>query len=338
MERYFKLLLLISVLTSCEEMESQNDLLLGKIACQTAGYDNKVLIYSHNHKQEFIIPNDSNRTFLNFKWFSDQDIFVSMEYIKPDHSSKKLFGDNYITLIDINGKPLQRIYKFPDKEAIHSFYPSPSGNKIVYIFKIADKKATSITEPAYTLGCIKIVDLKTNSVENIIHDIASLIHIKMFESPWSFDETMIVYAVSYEMQIIVDGEENIVEKIDYKPLPVGLYIYNLETDENQLIIEGSDAGVWSPNGNHIAYKLNDNLYIYDVKNKSSELLYKTGYFESIRYFHWTPDSENIYFKCPHEISWLHYKIDNEKIIRIENKMEVSFKHLKLPPGLYSWKQ
>lgn len=73
----------------------------------------------------------------------------------------------------------------------------------------------------------------------------------------------------------------------------GVFNYNIETNESQLISEDGDMAEWSPTMNHIAYQIGEELFVYDTKEKTRRKLWGPKVWEALLWMEWTHDGQDI---------------------------------------------
>ena len=128
---------------------------------------------------------------------------------------------------------------------------------------------------------------------------------------------------------------------DWTPvLEPGLYIYDFREKTSQLIAKNGEYGEWSPNGKYIAYFLEDDIHVYNTENGQDRIFYKKKSTERIsRFLHWENNGEYLLIDC----SWFNigkqlFAIENQHLISIETNEKIPFKHVKsMPPYRYDWR-
>jgi Tol biopolymer transport system component len=89
-----------------------------------------------------------------------------------------------------------------------------------------------------------------------------------------------------QLAIGIDGEEQ-----------ASIYIFDIKTGKRTTIVEDGFYPKWSPDGQYIAYKGKDGIYLYNVLKQESEKIYKkgtsSGMYESIT---WSPNSKWLAFR------------------------------------------
>lgn len=320
---------------SCNE--DMQMILPGKIAIEPLN-EKKCIVYHLNETLEFALPTTENISYYDLRWLNNTDVFLATEmvykYLGNSTIMKSKWNSN-IVLIDTNGKVVKKIYESKPKEYIYDYYPSSGDNKLLF-FSAVKHENDELSEELFMPVALNILDLKTGEVIRKIESFYPLLNIDIYESPWSPDEKRLTYALTDIRKIEVIGDKQLNTVLSGQK---GIYIYDLETDEHNLIIKNGNYPVWSPNGSHIAYIENEAIWVYNFTDETSVMLYKHEKYEQLKNIHWSPDGKYIYVVCPK--FYFNSKLFlsfNEKLIRLSDGKSVPFRKLKKGFSGYTWKK
>ena len=177
-----------------------------------------------------------------------------------------------------------------------------------------------------------IMDFNKGEVIRKIENIGTSLSFELHESPWLFDENRFIYSVSGEKKIMTDG-------VDIAPIQedqLGIYVYDLVNDQKKLLIPGGRFGVSSPIDLQISYIKDQSIWMMDLKDSTTKIVYKAGSKEKISNIHWTPDGKYIYIASFYSLKPEHFK-SVEKLIEISTGKEVAFKKIEHGFYSYTWK-
>jgi len=323
---YFFVLSLLVI--SCQEANPPEYIIAGKILFEPSGQGEKKLeLYDNGSTTSIEIQTSETSLFCNFKWFGGEKSFVALEHSKIEDKQ------SYLTKMDLKGKPILQFYEFPQNETVINYYPSASGEKLLYTYS-AKKEKTTI--PSYDWASIKVVDMQSGLLIDSIQNLAASIHLNIKENCWSMDETKFIYVISHETDIVIHGETNQDNNQKFKSKIPGFYLYNLANKQNQLEVEDTRSAIWSSDDETVLFERNEIIFQYNLISGQEEILYDSGLKGVVFRFFLTPEKEHVYINTGWEVESMHISDEKEILLRINDKQEVPFQHLNFRSGLYSW--
>lgn len=318
----------------------------GQIAIEPIN-ESKVIIYSGN--SEKIIPFKTYFDTISFggiRWLNTKDSFLISETTYEYYKGKlKRYIKTDISLIDLEGTIIKKVYKSEEGETASNYYPSINDNRLLFITDSAGIGSNTI-DNLNPMVDINIMNLNTQEIIKKIEKFCPLLSIWFHESPWSPDENKIVYTLRTDRKIIVKGiKENVLIGEPLIQMP-GVYKYDLNTNEHDLVVKNGSKASWSPKEEIISYELDNNIWLYNCAKDSSYIFYKSSKREIIKDYRWTPDGKYIFIICPQLLSKELSNFStigcptkyNEKLIRVSDRMEVKFKPLNIGYSNFTWKK
>ena len=111
----------------------------------------------------------------------------------------------------------------------------------------------------------------------------------------------------------------------------GVYIYNLISNEGQLLIPDAHFAICSPINFQIGYVKDQSISLMDLKTNTTKVLYKLKSNDKVYNIHWASNGKFIY------VYYFTRQMPEEKLIEVSTGKEVSFKKMGLGFYSYTWK-
>jgi hypothetical protein len=326
----FFILAFYLIVVSCN-MKSQNTILPGKIAVRGIMSDEcKIYVDSNNASITFNLRNDKEGQYNGFTWLNSEDYFLGSETILG--ISREDYKTN-IAKFDLSGKLIGRIYEAEKGELAWSAYTSRDDKYLLFTtHRLADPELYPF-ESLTPMLSLNVLDLNLRKIVKSIDSIGRSPNFELKESPWLVDGNHFVYSISSETKLMSEGKAT-------NPLGKGLegvYVYNVQTHENKLLVSGGSFAIACPVSNRIAYINARSINVMNLNDNSEKSVYEISSKEKIRNIHWTPDGKYIYvaFTRYWGISdWFH---TGEKLIEVNTGKEIPFTSIKHGFQTYTWK-
>lgn len=324
----FFIVIICSFFCSCF-MSQKTTSLPGKIAVKLG---DTTYIYNHLDKniRKLKISTDNGKSYGGFRWVNNEEKFIAIEYFSTKTTG---ISRGSIVCLDISGNIIERLYEAQEGEIAGSSYLSRSDKQLLFtIEKKGDTKDNPI-EGLIRQKTIIVMDFNERSIIKRIENIGTSLSFEICESPWLFDETKFIFSISDEKKII--SEENVALNSTQENIP-GVYIYDMVTGHSKILIPKARLGICSPVENRISYFKNNAVWVMDLKDNSSKIVYKVGQKDRATNIHWTPDGKFIY------LAFYNYNRQNdgrpiEKLIDVKTGKEVPFNKLEHGFYPYTWK-
>lgn len=297
-------------------LQAQPDpLLKGKMAVDWFNHHQMTIILDGKIQNRFELLNTKDNYIDVNAWLNKRDILLATLFNKAENEGT--VSGSLIT-IDTTGKILDTLYRAKPYEIIQHVGPSPD-DKLLF---------TGFTRGKYTLAfngaffkpiSFEIWDLETKTVLKRIDDFCPSMFLSVSESSWSSDSKFLTYAVLGRQ----DRSLEVIGELNARPTEApqrGIYIYDVANDSHKIILSDGYDPIWSPRGNLIAFKKDNQIFCYDVEKQTSYRVYKPKAYENLRHVHWTPDGQHLFLRSEREYFRL-YPLYNyfEKWINVKTK-------------------
>lgn len=336
-ERYAKIIDLIlviiiacSVIFCCTTTNEQK-LLPGKMVVRKQGFDSTEIIVSADGKNisTFKFNAKGEIQYGGCTWLNTEDTFIGDECIPgKDHMEYRCS----IVKFDLHGKVIDRIYEAEKGELAWPAYSSKEDQYFLFTtHRILDYRQYPF-EGLTPMLSLHIMDMKTKKIIKTIDSIGRSPNFRLNESPWLIDGRQFVYSISEVAKLMMEGEP-----VNPETRKLGIYLYNLKTGEEKMIVPDAFNVIASPVANQIAYEKKESICVLDLENNSEKIIYKKGAHENIRDIHWTPDGQSIYLAYVNQYDIELFNNSGEELIDIKSGEEVPFKGVNQGFQNYSWK-
>jgi len=306
-------------------MDEQSVELTGSLAIRPKG-TKKMIIYSQNDSTVYNIPDRAEYSYSGFIWLNKKDSLLCVENIE---TSRRVPIKSNVVLLDNKGTIIRNITLMEKGEFIQKVFPSPHDNYLFITFmKNENKKVSDIfTAPISAF----VIGFKDNELIRYSNNISPRINFDINESPWSPDETKIVYSIIPKQAPIVIGEK----QDKGKEINPGIYIYDFSENKHTKILDAGHNAVWSPMGRDIAYINNNSIYLYNTLDKTTKILYN-GDGGKIELIHWT--SEGKYLLVIEVKHRSHFDISiNESFVNVVSGEIIHIQEPKFGLNNFTWK-
>lgn len=324
---------ILSMIYACNSInnsDSQDLILSGKIIVHKfPSATGSCIVYNNNAVYEFMLPNSSKKEYSGIRWLNDRDSLIGIEKIKS--RNRKTTHSNLV-LLDTLGKVTKDIITTQEGQYISAPYMSPSDSLLFFITEVESENQSGLDLIRRPIT-INIINFKTKVLIKQLQNVCNTINFDIQESPWSLDESSIVYSIVNDREIREEGKT---ESINLHS-DEGVFVYNLIEDSFKKIADKGRSAVWSPQGEHIAFISNNKIFLHKLTSGKNELLYEAEKKEQLKVIHWTPDGNYLYVICPKYYGNNFNMKHNEKLIEIKGKTEVNFRKLNIGLNNFSWK-
>jgi WD40 repeat protein len=268
--------------------ETKNKISLpGKIAVVPVMSQAKAYSFYDNSdkiKFELKLRDDKGVEYGQLHWVHNVDNFIGVESLKTKNLGT---SRSNVVQFDLQGNILDRIYESTEGEFTGLTFLSQNDNRLLFVSTIAPADPLEMLTVEES---VIIMDFNEKKIIRKITNVGRSNSLVMKESPWVCDENRFIYTIEGGGSIMVQGRGYLPkeEKIS------GIYIYDLSTDQHQLLIPNGRLGVCSPVNQQISYAKGKSIWILDLKDNTKRKIYNVGSNGRIRNIHWTPDGKNIY--------------------------------------------
>jgi hypothetical protein len=311
-------------------MQEKSKPLPGKIAFRNV-MDSVYTVYENSDtaKLRLKVRNDKQARYRGFTWLNTKDCFLGTEYI-PSEIREDNKGN--VAIFDLSGKLIERIYETRNGENVGFTYPSRSDKRLLFIIDTVGDLSINPLEGLMRMESIIIMDFQQKTVIKKILNVGIIPSFDICESPWLYDENRFVYSLAAGVDIKLKGES----VSPQQERPPGIYLYNVLTGKEELIIPNGSCAIASPTSNQIAFIKEQAVMVMDLTDNSSKVIYKIGSKETVKNIHWTPDGKFIYFVHTNYYIF-NFFTSGEKLIEISTGKNIPFKKIGQGFGYYTWK-
>ena len=297
-----------------------NGIELVKSSVQT----NKCFVYSNYRLVKELNLKQGDKTYSGLKWENQGNKFLAIEEI--ENKNGKTISSNLV-IMDTSGNVVETVIQSKYGEYIGDAFLSRNDKRIITTVITHNSGIENLFCDNYSFAIIDFNNRTVIKKMNSFYKGCSSIYLD--ESPWSPDEKKFVYVVSQPVEVSIQGDKVTPSNADYKK--PGIYIYNIENNNDSLLIIGGHNAVWNQTNNSIAYIMRNNIWTYNADSGIHHIVYNTAPDEYIQNIHWTPDGNYLYIICPTKRKY------NEKLIRVSDASIIPFKKLNIGRADYSWK-
>lgn len=326
--RMFAPLSIWLLIISCSVSEKEISL-PGKIAIESSQSVCSVYDNSDKIKMEFRLEENKQFWHSSLIWLHKEDAFVGVEGLKKEPG--RTYQSN-VVLFDLRGNLVERIYESNEGEIVGYAYPSRNDKRLVFTLEIVGDIKLDPLEGLNRQQSLVIMDFEKRKVFKRIENFGTSMSIDFNESPWLYDEDRLIYTISGNKRITVEGQaiNSVAEGAS------GIYMYDLNTDQHKLLVPDGQFGICSPVNLQICYIKDKSVWILDLKDNTTKMVYEAGVKQKVSNIHWTPDGKYIYlayFNNP----GTDFFSTREKLIEVITGEEIPFK--KIGHGFipYTWK-
>ncbi len=319
-----------SKLTVTDNNMNKNEITLpGKFVVVDIQKDSGIIYDNSNvGKIGFKVGRFESTYFSGRRWMNTTDYFVASENINS--KNRGVIKANLVKL-NINNNFIDHIYKANEGELAEDGYLTKDDRLLLFTITKRGDVEENPFEGLMRMNSLFIMDFKSREIIKKIDSVGIYPIFSLEESPWLYDGSGFIYNINYDNGIA--GSDELIEK----RTAAGIYIYNIVEDKRKLLIPEAYFGICSPAELKIAYKKDQSIYCFNLKDNSTKLVYKAGKKERVRNMHWTPDGKYIY------LAFFNYHFSDilfdsgEKLIEVETGKEIPFKRINHGFQSYSWK-
>jgi hypothetical protein len=315
------------ILLSCCDFNSNIDYPKTTRIASYLNKDRKIKIFTDSTFKEIPFNGDTNKTYSGIAWLHNTDDFLITEYSERNGRTNE--GD--IVKIDSNGNIVEVILDCQQEQIAGFLYPSPNDNKLLFKFSYVDYNPANPIGQLNSVTNFWIMDLHTRLINKKIDSIGFSLDTKLNDNPWLQNENQFIYdyGITSSLQMIDDTT------IQHATKDRGIYIYDIKTNSHSMLIKDASEGEVSTVNNNIAFILNNDIFIYDFENKTSELFYASRYPQEIRDLRWTADGQYLFFQYYNRYP-LNFFAHKKALIRLAYKKKINDNKI---PVIYdsSWK-
>lgn len=319
---------LLVIINSCG-MKEEINLLPGKIAITSNNHVCSIYDNADSVRFKFNVKSNEDVHYGGFTWLNGKDSFAGSEYI-PGKAREEYKGN--IALFDLNGKIIERIYESQMGEIADGAFSSKNDKYLLFTIQRVGDLNINPLEGLMRMNSIIIMDFEKKEVIRALENLGRSPNFNIHESPWIFDENRFIFSISNENKIVAQGKDMTSVEND----SAGIYMYDLVTDQKKMIAPGGRFGIASPVAPEIAYIKDQSVWVMNLNDSSTKMIYKAGRKEKLSNIHWTPDGKCIYLVC-----FINYGFNlvssDEKLIDVNTKKDLRFKKIKHGYYSYTWK-
>ncbi len=236
-----------------------------------------------------------------------------------------------LVVLDMKGNLLENLTNNSRNHYIGSIFPDCNGKRILYTSFESHPASKGIKD-------IDSLDLRMNAKRKLnllnLDDKIDKINLDCFpnisadrllfsKNPWSPDGNKFVFTIKKV------SRNGLTLNYSYDTISYGSYVFDVLRNKQIDFIKQSDIALWLSE-NQILYIKNNQIWKYDLINKENKLFFEfpnTIILEEIRC---TPDGKNLFIQCIYNGKY------QERLLNIETKSELIFKHSKLKNVCFEW--
>lgn len=324
----FALSSILLFIISCS-VDQKEIMLPGKISIESS--QGICSIYDNSDKVNIEFRLEENKQFWHSSllWLHKEDAFVGIEGLKREPG---ITYQSNVVLFDSSGNLVERIYESKEGEIAGYAYPSRNDKKLMFLLESMGDIKLNPLEGLNRQQSLVIMDFEQRKVLKRIENFGSSMSIEINESPWLYDEDRLVYTVSGNRKISNEGTDinSVAEGAS------GIYVYDLNTNQHKLLVPNGRFGICSPIGLQVGYIKDRSVWVLDLKDNTSKMIYEVESNQKITNIHWTPDGKYIYlayFTNPGTELFT----NGERLIEISTSSEIPFKKIRHGFHPYTWK-
>lgn len=314
MKKLFPLIILISFACSRETISLTDQ----KIVVRPSDPRGRYYLYYPFSDERYILRFDSLVHFSALNWTHTTDQLIGNAY-KQSRKYGTVGGN--ILRFNREGIPIDTVYACPQYEIPGSHFLSYDDRLLAFTSHIRHpynpkRPLAGLSEP----GSLSVMDMATGKIIMRRDSLASYMQLWLDEWPWLPDNQRFVYSLTRNRFTVKEDPK--FPPHGYNPLPVkrGVYLFDIRTMRDTLLVENGINAVSSPVDNKVAFLLDRNIWIMDLNTQTMVRIYKHRYKERINDIHWTPDGKYIYARG---FTWLS---TDEKLIDVKTKKRFSISH------------
>jgi hypothetical protein len=322
------ILVIISFICNSCFMTKKENFLQGKIA---VNFSDSLFVYDNSSisSKKFKIRNDKETSYTGYKWMNQVDDFVGVEYLQNQTSG---ISQGNLAIFDISGKLKRRVYESEKGEIAGYVFLSRQDKRLLFT---TERKADINLNPLEGLSrskSIAIIDFKSGKVIHKIQNAFTSLNFELCESPWLYDENSFIYSITTGRNIIVDGVG--LDTIQKKH--PGIYVYDIMTNKEKMLVPNAHFGICSPSDFRIAYIKGQSIWVMNLNDGSNKIIYSAKDKDRIINIHWSPDGKHIYLAYFYHKSSTDIRPE-ERLIEVSTNKEIHFVKIGHGFNSYTWK-
>ncbi|MBC7450800.1 MAG: hypothetical protein H7259_04865, partial [Cytophagales bacterium] len=236
----------------------------------------------------------------NCSWFG-KDYLIGVELSKTGDEGT-IFSN--LVVMDLQGNVVERLTSSEKYHYVGYRGVSNSRSKILYSSwytpPIMSSQPTpkELAQRLSPITSIHIMNYNTKEIELSIENFAKEKggYQTTDESPWSPDETRIVYTIHKKPSVSISGKSLYGNDSVVKSTR-GSYIFDIAKKQDVAFIPESTQAIWSPVSDTIAYLKNKEVWLYDVLTDTHIPFIKATEDLKVYYIHWEPSGKYLYVSC-----------------------------------------
>lgn len=276
-------------------------------SCRTA-YEGEVSITSRTAYQEFPTENlvdinlnstwrkielkgDSTKEYSGLILANKSDEFLIVEHSrsKIPPVGRTIEGD--IVKMNLNGEVIEKLFDCEWGEITGNLALTKDDSKLLFTLS---RDSYNPSNPIADLNHptnVYIMDYKTKRITKTIDTLGLSFFVWINNRPWLSDGTGFIYDFRTDRQFKMANDTYLSPKEQS-----GIYVYDLTTDRQTLLIAEGYSGEVSPTADKIAFLKDKKICVYDMTTKVTEVLYSLKSNERTAYIEWAPDGQYVFFK------------------------------------------
>lgn len=228
---------------------------------------------------------------------------------------------------DSLGSPKRLIYQAEDREIAWPEFASWDDRFLLFTTHHLLDPSKHPFEALTPMLTLKVMDMKSGEVLQVIDSIGRPPSYQMCESPWFHDGQRFVWSVSRAPKLIDDDGDI----FPHDASGNGVYVFDMRTRTSSLILPGAEQASVSPTRDILAFLKGKELRVLDLDGSIDRLLFTFTDVEDVRTIHWSPDGKAVF------VGSVEQRRTKERLIDIETGEEMPFNGIGLTNANYSWK-
>jgi len=308
------------ILFSCGTMFEGEVPTKGRAAYQEWPNRKLVDIIEDSTWRKIELRGDSTKEYSGLILANTSNEFLVIEYSKSKvyPTGRTVEGD--IVKMNFNGEVIDKIFDCERGQLTGNLALSKNDSKLLFTLEHdyfnPDDPIGKLNRPTN----VYIMDYKTRDIIKRIDTLGFSLNAWINDNPWLSDESRFIYDLRTDRQIkMVNDTSN--STLAGQP---GIYLFDLRTNQQSLLIEGGYSGEVSPTADKIAFLKDKKVCVYDMTTKMTDVLYTLKSNERTAYIDWTPNGEYVFFRRFKDYP-LYFFTSSRTLIRLKDKKVMKVK-------------
>jgi hypothetical protein len=309
-----------TILFSCGTVFEREVPTKGRAAYQEWPNRKLVDIIEDSTWRKIELRGDSTKEYSGLILANTSNEFLVIEYSKSRvyPTGRTVEGD--IVKMNFNGEVIEKIFDCEQGQLTGDLALSKNDSKLLFTLEHdyfnPDDPISQMNRPTN----VYIMDYKTRDIIKRIDTIGLSLNAWINDNPWLSDESRFIYDFRTDTKIKMANDTS----NSTPPGQPGIYLFDLRTNQQSLLIEGGYSGEVSPTADKIAFLKDKKVCVYDVTTKTTDILYTLKSYERTAYIDWTPNGEHIFFRRFKDYP-LYLFTSSRTLIRLKDKKVMKVK-------------